>query len=254
MFLIFFAGCSYYNEATNKKDQDAQKNQILAIVEIQNQIQSLEDYKKKLAMLELFSGGGSLPAECTPPDNDPTWTIPDKCKPYLPDKCSGITTAAELKECGGYNTGGATAGMPSSCSYTDANTAIPSECKSYIASECQSSTTWLQVEQCTSQLTGSLPDTSNNANPTNDYPGSTPSSTGTETGTCFFDTDAGVTGSRDWCCYSTTPSECTSVWKFYDKSGTTFTPVFNVDSSSSADSCYNQGFVYCNSSVKCCYN
>jgi hypothetical protein len=257
LYSVFFINsCSFYHELKDKKEQDALKNQLLTLLDLQSKVQSLTDSMKSMELLQLFASGGGLPDECTPPpDADPDWVIPEQCASFIPEDCPDAETWEDLQACGGYEEG-LTATLPPECQYADASETIPDNCKQYIDERCrESSVTWADAQLCLTDLTGNLPDTSQDPNPIDDYPGQTPVAGQTQKGTCFFDTDSAITESRDWCCFNTTPTECLAVWDFYDSgSDKTFTPVFNDNPSSSADSCYSQGFVYCNQDIQCCYN
>ncbi len=255
-FILLFAGCSFYHEATKKKDEDKLKSTLMSLQDLQNKAQSLQSLAESFAMIEFFQNSGALPDECTPPESDPSWAIPEKCQAFIPDECpEGTDTWEELEACGGYHEGGLFTELPDECQYEDASETIPDSCKTYIDSGCQSSVTWAEAQQCIADQLGNLPDTSQDPNPINDYPGNTPVEGDLSKGTCFFDTDAAVTGSRDWCCYDMLQTGCVAVWKFYDSGEEkTYTPVFNVDTNSSADSCKSQGFVYCDPNMQCCYN
>ena len=258
--LYLFTACSYYHEATKKKEVDRDKDTILSLLALKKNYDDLMDFQEKMDILTLFQNGGglNLPDACKSPDNDPNWTIPAECTTYLPSTCKSSKTWGELQQCAGSNLSGGL-NVPTNCQAPDGDRSwvVPDSCKSYLPEQCRTKTTWGEVQDCVSQVAGldSLPDTSNDPNPINNYPGSAPATGSYTKGTCFFDTDKAVTGTRDWCCYNVTSSECKAAYDYLNPSGNTnYIPTFQEDAASTQQSCFDQSFVYCDSGIKCCYN
>lgn len=164
--LLFIVQCSYYNEATNKKNETKKKNELTNYLSLFQDYNSYLDFQKKIDLINTINGS----------------------KP--------ITNA-------GNTTG--------------------------------------------------LPDTSKNPNPVNIYPGTAPSSTSGVSGSCYMDTNDKISTGRDFCCYSVLEGGCYSTWKLMDTANK-YTATFIQDATSNEQSCKGSGFMYCDSSMKCCYN
>lgn len=221
LLTMLLSNCTFYQEATVKQKEDRQKKELLAAYYTLEDYKKFTDLQKKLEMFEKLETADDFSA-CLPSDDKPDdWEMPDYCQEILPEECDPPEENQKEWE-------------PSE------------ECEAAINDEIGLGDDFDPTE---------LPDTSDKPNVVNDYPGELPDTNSYDSGACYFDASDESGKKRDWCCYSILETECNDLYEYFDPDEDTYTPSFVTDKKSSADSCYDQGFVYCEEeSLHCCYN